>query len=341
MIPEELQEVIKKKNNFVLVTHVHPDGDALGSLLGLTDILEGLGKRVLFFLEEPVSYLYEFLPGCTRACCEYDQVQQFIDDCNGDVGCIALDCGDADRMGKMKNLLLENHPFLVIDHHRGHRNFGDFNWVEPGRSSTGEMVYELAKALKAELSYSAAFNLFVAISTDTGSFRYDATTPRTLRIAAELVELGVKPNEIANRLYENFSLERLRLMELVLATLEMHVKNQVAVIHVTRDMYAKSGAISDDVEGFIDYPRALRSVKVAVFIKETKNDLISVSLRAKGECDVSVIAKNLGGGGHRNASGFRFSDLNIEQAKKKVLTILEKALLHDQLKTPTTQDKTV
>lgn len=330
MVPEELQEIIKKKDNFVLVTHVHPDGDALGSLLGLTDILEGLGKRVLFYLEEPVSYLYEFLPGCTRATHDYSEVQHFFDECHDNIGCIALDCGDADRMGVNKNRLLQNHPFIVLDHHRGHKPFGDYRWVEPERSSTGEMVYELSSALGAELSYHAAFNLFVAISTDTGSFRYDATTPRTLRIAANLVELGVRPDEIAHRLYENFTLERLRLMELVLATLEMHVLNQVAVIHVTREMFKKSGAISDDIEGFIDYPRTLRSVKVAVFLKETEDDVISVSLRAKGECDVSRIAKELGGGGHRNASGFRFAKLTLQQAKEQVLTILEEALHEGQ-----------
>jgi bifunctional oligoribonuclease and PAP phosphatase NrnA len=327
MIPEELQEIIRKKENFVIVTHVHPDGDALGSLLGLTDILEGLGKRVLFYLEEPVSYLYEFLPGCTRACYEYEEVQQFIDECDGELACVALDCGDADRMGERKNLLLKNHPFLVVDHHHSHKPFGDYRWVEPGMSSTGEMVYELGLALDSSISYQAAFNLFVAISTDTGSFRYDATTPRTLRIAANLVEIGVQPHEIANRLYENSTLERLRLMELVLGTLEMHVRNQVAVIHVTKDMFEKSGAIIDDVEGFIDHPRTLRSVKVAVFLKETERGVISVSLRAKGECDVSRVAKSLGGGGHRNASGFRFSDLSLELAKDKIVTVLERALL--------------
>ncbi len=329
-VPDEICRVVKEMDNFVLITHVHPDGDALGSLLGLADILESLGKRVISYLEEPVSYLYEFLPGCTRACTDLSQLQAFVEECEGRLAFISLDCGDSDRMGGNKDLFLKNHPFLVVDHHRGHKKFGDHSWVESECSSTGEMVYELGDALGAQISYHCAINLYVAISTDTGSFRYDATSPRTLHIAADLVERGVKPDEVSHRLYENYTLERLKLMELVLATLELHERHEIAIIHVTKEMFSKSGAIAEDVEGFIDYPRALRSVKVAAFLKEGENGNISVSLRAKGECDVSTIAKSLGGGGHRNASGFRSKGLTLGAVKNQVLEKLAEALNHGQ-----------
>ncbi len=326
MIPEEICKIVRETENFILATHVHPDGDALGSLLGLKGILEGLGKRVFCYLEEPVSYLYDFLPDCWRAHTDLKDLMRFIKDSDGRVTTISLDCGDSDRMGKNKGILLKNQPLLVIDHHKEHKKFGDYRWVEADRSSTGEMVYELGKVLGAEISYNSAFNLYVAISTDTGSFCYDATSPRTLRIAADLVELGVRPDEIAHRLYDNYTLQRLKLMELVLATLELYEQEQFAFIHVTGEMFIKSGAIAEDVEGFIDYPRALRSVKVAAFIKEVGENLISVSLRAKGECDVAAIAKYFGGGGHRNASGFRFNGISLEQAKAKVLKRLRTAM---------------
>ncbi len=325
-IPEDILKNVQEGENFVLLTHVHPDGDALGSLFGLAEILDNLEKRVFCYLEEPVSYLYDFLPGCTRAQTDLKELERFIDHNGGKVVFIALDCGDRDRMGNNYELLLENHPFLVIDHHKGHKKFGDFRWVNPICSSTGEMVYELGQSLGAEVSFTGAYNLYVAISTDTGSFRYDATTPRTLRIAADLVELGVRPDEIAHRLYENFTLERLKLMELVLATLQLHEKEQVAFIHVTKEMLVKSGSMIQDVEGFIDYPRALKSVQVAVFLKESADDMVSVSLRAKGECDVSDVAKSFGGGGHRNASGFRCTNLPLEKVRTMVLDKLVTAL---------------
>ncbi len=326
MIPEEVCRNIREGDSFVLITHAHPDGDALGSLFGLKEILEGLGKKVFCYLEEPVSYLYDFLPDCHTAHTDLAQLKRFIKESEGQVISISLDCGDSDRMGKNRDVLLENSPFLVIDHHRGHKNFGDFRWVDAGRSSTGEMVYELGVALGANISFKSAFHLYVAISTDTGSFCYDATSPRTLRIAADLVELGVRPDEIAHRLYENYTLQRLKLMELVLATLELYEDQQLAFIHVSKEMFAKSGAIAEDVEGFIDYPRALRSVKVAAFVKEVGENLVSVSLRAKGGIDVSAIAKSFGGGGHRNASGCRFPGATLGQAKALVLAKLQDAM---------------
>lgn len=326
VVPEEISSIIQSVESFVLMTHLHPDGDALGSLLGLADILEGMGKKVFRYLEEPVTHLYDFLPGCTLAQTDLAALKNFVAAAKGNVAAVSLDCGDCDRLGRDKMELLNVHPFLVIDHHRGHREFGDFRWIDSNRSSTGEMVYELAMELGVELSYVAAFNIYVAISTDTGSFRYENTSPRTLRIAADLVACGVPPEEVAGHVYDNFTLQRLRLMEQVLATLELFESDQVAFITVTNKMFEECGAESGDTEGFINYPRALRSVKVAVFLKETQNGGVSVSLRAKGQCDVAEVAAAFGGGGHRNAAGFRFAGKGVKQVQQMVLDALSKAL---------------
>ncbi len=305
-VPEEVLKVIKQKDNFVLLTHIHPDGDAIGSLLGFADVLEHMGKRVFAYVDEPVSHLYEFMPGCDRACSNLDDLRQFLDEAGADVGAIALDCGEADRLGDQKNQLLNIHPFLAIDHHLSHRTYGKLRWVDPGRSSTGEMIYEICIALGIEPSYRCAFNLFVAIATDTGSFRYSCTSVRTLEIAAKLVALGVHPEEVAGHIYDNYTPARLQLMQLVLGTLELSAEDKIAFIHVTREMFDRSGAETQDVEGFIDYPRSIKTVQVAVFLKEGMGDHLSVSLRAKGKCDVAAIAKLYGGGGHRNAAGCIF-----------------------------------
>jgi phosphoesterase RecJ-like protein len=326
MIPERIIQDIRTIDNIVLLTHTHPDGDALGSLFGLANILEALGKNVFCFLEEPVSHLYAFLPDISKAHTGLEEYRAFIAAAGENIMSIALDCGDDDRLGKSKHEFLQISPFVVIDHHQSHKEFGTARWVEANCSSTGEMVYELALALDAPMSYACAYNLYVAICTDTGSFRYESTRPRTMQIASELLEKGVRPEEVCSHLYDNFSQERLKLMELVLSTISLFESDQIAFMHVSDQMLEESGATLQDVEGFIDFPRSLRSVKVAVLIKEANDGLIAVSLRAKGQCDVAEVAKLFEGGGHRNAAGFRCLGKSIEQVRLEITGVLSKAL---------------
>ncbi len=327
MIPERILRDTRAIDNIVLFTHTHPDGDALGSMFGLADILEALGKNVFCYLEEPVSHLYDFLPDIGKAHIRLEEYRSFVAAAGDNIMSIALDCGDDDRLGKFKLEFLENSPFVVIDHHQSHKKFGTAGWVETTRSSTGEMVYELALALNAPISYNCAYNLYVAICTDTGSFRYEGTGPRTLQITAELLKKGVRPEEVSSHLYDNFSRERLKLMEMVLSTICTFEDDQIAFMHVSNQMLEESGATLQDVEGFIDLPRSLRTVKVAALIKESGEDVIAVSLRAKGECDVAEIAKQFDGGGHRNAAGFRCPGKSIEQVLLEVKSALSQALI--------------
>ena len=325
-IPETITKSISDNQRFVLLTHIHPDGDALGSMFGLADILDDLGKEVFCFVEEPVSQLYAFLPGCGRASSDLDALHDFVRQAHDKTAVIALDSGDDNRLGRHKDVLLAITPLVVIDHHKSHKEFGACRWVEPTCSSTGEMVYELAEALGVEISYSCAFHLYVAICTDTGSFRFDSTHARTFEIAAKLLEAGVNPAEVSCKIYDNYSIARLKLLQLVLATLTLYASDQIACIHVTRDMFETSGAALQDIEGFIDYPRSLQTVKVAVFIKEVQSGNIAVSLRAKGQCDVAEIAKMFNGGGHRNAAGFRFAGKNLAEVRTEVLRVLSRDL---------------
>lgn len=317
-IPEQFRDAIKNAQSVVLFTHVHPDGDALGSLLSMAEILESLDKKVFCYLEEAVPYLYWFLPGNERVNTSLSDLADFTEK-NNEVIALSLDCGDCGRLGKNSDKMMEIKPFLVIDHHTSHQNFGQYRWVDAARSSTGEMVYELAQHLGAPLSHEAAFNLYVAISTDTGSFCYDSTTSRTLEIAAELVREGVSPNEVSSYIYNNYTQQRIRLLERVLATLQLDKSETIAMIHVTRNMLFESGALPEDVEGFIDFPRSIKSVEVAVFIKEGQHDTISISMRAKGRYDVAAIARKFNGGGHRNAAGFRLPGKTVEEVRRMVL----------------------
>lgn len=325
-IPDDVLTGIGAASSVVLMTHVHPDGDALGSTLGLADILESMGKKVLVYLDEPISQLYAFLPGGERVVTDIRAVGEFAGKAAKPLIAVALDSGDDRRLGANLEELLKISPFLVIDHHKSHKDYGEYRWVAPGLSSTGEMIYELALQLGASISLPAAINLYVAICTDTGSFRYESTTPRTHQIVAELIERGVRPEQAAHCLYDNLSLGRMLLLQQVLSTLMVYDEGQLAFVHVTREMIEKSGASPYDIEGFVDYPRSLGSVKVATFIKESDNGTISVSLRAKGELDVAEVANYFNGGGHRNAAGFRFTDRTMDEVHQLVLAELRNRL---------------
>lgn len=318
-VPSQVTDALRRADNILVASHVFPDGDALGSQLGLGDILESLGKKVYYYCEEFVASMYEFMPGAEKLRNELPDIAQFD-------AAVAVDCGDRFRLGHERQTLLQIHPFVVIDHHAGHRDFGDVSWVESDRSSTAEMVFDLATALNADLSYNAAYCLYTAIVSDSGSFKYDSTSAYTFQVASNLLNRGVIPSEVAGKLYDNYSVNRLHLLEKVLGSLELYGDGQIAYITATNEMFAASGAKYEDTEEFINLPRALRSVKVAAFFKETADDQIKVSLRAKGECDVSQVAANYGGGGHRNAAGYRVQDKALPEVKDQLLREIKRRL---------------
>lgn len=316
---KEIIRIVLEKGRFVLCTHYNPDGDALGSLLALADILERLGKEVLCFLEAAIPSAYRFLPGSGRVQTDISTVQDFMRIAGDDGALIALDCGDAQRLGKYSAELLACPPCLVIDHHHGNPGFGDYNWIGLNSAATGEMVFDLAQALGVTLSAEAAECLYVAISTDTGSFHYAGTSSHTFEVAAELVRCGADPAALANLLYNDSTLGRVRLLREVLATLEMYEKDRIAVIRVSQAMRDRTFTTMEDTEYFINFPRAIHSVRVAVFLKEIEPGHVSVSLRAKGRCDVSKIAAQFGGGGHKNASGCTVRNASIDEVRDALL----------------------
>lgn len=323
---EQVAEQISRAEYIVLATHINPDGDALGSMLGLAEILEASGRKVLRYLEEPVPQIYRFLPGCGQVQTDMDRVREFSREAGNACVVVCLDCGDKERLGKSGPALMKIRPFLVIDHHRGNGGFGDVFWIEPERSSTGEMVFDLVEQLGYHISVKAAECLFAAIVTDTGSFKYESTSSHTFHVAQELVRYGARPDTISENLYDNYSLGRLRLMQEVLATLEMYFKDKIAVIRVTQRMLERTFTTMEDTENFINLPRSVRTTRVAVFLKEVDDNTVGVSMRAKGECDVSVVAAIFGGGGHRNASGFRMTGKSVEQVRDLLLSALEKEM---------------
>jgi len=294
---------LREADKLLLTTHENPDGDALGSLLAMHQILQQLGKDSLMYMapdEFPLpweyrSFKFEGLVGAPP-----DDVDERT--------IVFLDCGNIDRM-PMDFLKRDGLHVLNIDHHHDNTRFGTVNLVVGGASCTAEIVYGLAKELGAEITLPIADALYVALVTDTGRFMYENTTPEAHIMAAELIQAGVAAHDVYRRLYEDLPFSRLELLSRALSSVERHDGGALTVAHLTKRDFEETGAVETDSEGVVDHVRAVQGTAVAVLVRELLGDeragMRKVSLRATdGRVDVSVIARQMGGGGHRQAAGF-------------------------------------
>jgi phosphoesterase RecJ-like protein len=293
-----IAQEFKENERFLLATHVNPDGDAVGSLGALALVLEEMGKKVVAYCQDQVPGFLRFLPYSDRI------VQEIPGSEPVDVA-VVLDCGELARIGAGAEAVQKIGRIIHIDHHSSGNGFGHLNLIEPERSSSAELLYEIFRAIPADLSRDAAENIYAAILTDTGSFRFANTTARALAIAAEMVSQGVAPDRVASAIYDSMSPERLRLLNSCLSTLTVRAKGRLAAVWVSRQMLADSGTTAADTDGFVDYPRSISSVEMAIFFREMDSGMVNVSLRSRGSQDVAEFARLHGGGGHRNAAAFR------------------------------------
>ena len=298
---EAIANLVRDEQKFLLTTHEGPDGDALGSLLGMHHLLESLGKDSVMFLaakEFPLPIEYRHLP-----------LEGVFHESPADIRdriVVFLDCGNIDRMPV--DFLRDGGKLVVnIDHHHDNTEFGDLDFVDAGASCTAEIVYELAVLLDVKVSPAMARALYIGIVTDTGKFMYDATDARTHRVAADLIEAGVDVDDVNRRLYESMPIEKLRLLSRALDNLELHCDGQLIVSYITDDDYRETGAGEEMTEGIIDNLRAVDGIRVAAVIRDQVSrghSARKISLRAGDDhTDVSVLARKFGGGGHVRAAG--------------------------------------
>jgi phosphoesterase RecJ-like protein len=315
-VPPDVLELIRTGRRFVLLAHLYPDGDVLGSQLGLGLALRDAGRTVTFACRHAVSEPLDFLPGA-------GEVQQWKEGRGEYDVVVTVDTPDPARVGGLLDGLRQpGTRVLNIDHHGDNRRYGDVNWVQPDAAATGEMVYDLLGAAGLPLTPAVAVNLYTAIATDTGSFRYSNTTPKTFRVAARLVEAGADPAAVALQLYETRHLPGLHLLGRILQQVETDPEGTVAWMVIDRSQ-AESPDLPEG-EDFVTYPRSLRTAKVAVLFRELAGE-VKVSLRAKGEVNVAQIAARFGGGGHPNAAGAVLPG-DLAQARAAVLGAIREAL---------------
>jgi len=312
-VPEKIVGALREASDLLLATHINPEGDALGSQIALSKALEAMGKRTYLYNRDGVPDFYYFLPG-------HEKVHTLLPEDTSKYTLVVMDCNKPDRAA------VEGRSFartIVIDHHETETEYGDVKWIEPRSPATGLMVLELLKAIGAKLTREIAVNLYAAIAVDTGTFRYNNTTPEVLRAAAELAEAGASPAEIAEDIYQSWSSPRFNLLCMMLGTLEM--VDGVAITTVTGEMFRRAGASHEDTEEFSNFPRMMKDVRVSAFLKELPEGGWKASLRSKGKYNVARVAERFGGGGHKNAAGCTIAG-DLGTAKRKLIEAIKEIL---------------
>ena len=315
---DRILDKIAESQSICIVGHVRPDGDCVGSELGLTLALRKQGKDVSCWNEDEMPQKYAFLdpdkilqkPGRTQ---DFDLV-------------IAVDCASFDRLGGL-GAAVERRKFLInIDHHQSNTRYGDLNWISAREASTGELIFRLLQAAGWPITPAIADCLFTAVSTDTGSFQYPTTKPVTYHTAGELVKLGANLETICHEVYQSFSLSRVRLLKHVYSHFKLAHNDQIAWLWLRKRDFARTGADRSDTEGLIDHIRAIEPVVVACVFEEIDTDLIRVSLRSKSpRINVNEILSQFGGGGHAAAAGARIAGKPMS-VQRRVIGAIKKAL---------------
>jgi bifunctional oligoribonuclease and PAP phosphatase NrnA len=309
---EEIGRAFREHQGFAILSHVRPDGDALGSQLALALSLKQLGKDVRVWNEDGMLEKYSFL---ARA-----QLLTKPPSAAEDVDvAIALDTAIQNRLGTAFQAIRTAKIWVNIDHHPSNPGYGDLVYVDPVAPATGQILFELIKSERLPFDGAIAENLYVAISTDTGSFQYPNTSARTFEIAAELVRAGVDVGRINQQVYENYPRRRVELLRELLRTMRFEGGGRVASFSLSLKTAAELGVLPEDNEGLIDHLRAIRGVVVAAFFEELTDGKVRVSMRSKSEkTDVCAICQKFGGGGHTLAAGARVHG-SLAEVEQKIL----------------------
>ena len=311
----QVVELIESKRRFAITSHIRPDGDSLGSSLGLYWLLRALDKDVAVIMRDPVPHAYQQLPGAgdVRVTPQVDPTYNAV---------FVIECSDITRPGLID---LEKQVVVNIDHHSTTALFGTINWIDSTASAVGEMIYNLCKATGVRVTKEIAECVYTALITDTGSFHYSNTTERTFKVASELVRTGVKPAKTAEAVFASYPWSRIQLMGAVLSTARRDESGRVACMRQSLEMREAAKASDEDADGFVNYPLTVGEVEAVAMLKESSPGIYRTSLRSKGEVNVAKVAEKFGGGGHRNAAGCTLKG-SWDQAESIIVGLLQEAV---------------
>jgi phosphoesterase RecJ-like protein len=311
----QIQRLIQRENDFLISSHVNPDGDSIASILVFTSILRHMGKSYRILLDDDVPEKLDFMAGIG----EIQRYDGSLPSLNPRV-LIVLDSSNLERIGRVAEIVTDGVEIINIDHHPSNEGFGSHNLVLGKESSTVEIVYDLFTAMNVPLSPDIAALVYTGILCDTGRFLFPNTTSRSLEICSEMVKHGASPDIIAKKLYFRMSHETAKALSAALSTLEFHFDGTVSCIHLS------NGAVSSindiDTEGFVDYLLAIDGTEVEFLMVEKEPGLFRISFRSKSRVDVNDVAKNFGGGGHTRASGCTLQG-TVGEVKEKILNVLK------------------
>lgn len=306
---------ISGSSSIALIIHISPDGDAVGSSIALMLALESMGKFVDIYCQDEVPKLFDFLEGSQRILKPDKKIKNY------DMA-ISLDCSDRDRMGTCASIMDTASGSGNIDHHISNTMYADINIVDDKASATGELIVELIHLLINSMDKEMARALYTAIASDTGGFSFSNSTPKSHRAVAHLIESGVDVDEVSTILFKNHSLEWVRLLGEAINSLKIYHKGKVAVMHITREMLNTSGACEEHSSGIIQYAKDIIGVELGMVLREIDDCTTKVGFRSQSSVDVSKLALEFGGGGHKRASGCTIN-LPIDNAEQKLMKVVE------------------
>lgn len=307
----DIVQRIKDASKIALIAHIMPDGDTLGSCLGLSYILKKINKEVHVFCESDYPSTFSFLKGSDTFKKPEDRESKY------DL-VIALDCSDRGRMGGCSVIMDEADVSINIDHHISNTYYADINEVDPNASATAEIVFDLIFKLTDSIDIDTAEALYTAITTDTGSFSFSNTTAKTHYTVAQLMGYGINVDKISTLLFRSRSLTETRLLALALNNLEMYYNNKMAVITISMDDMDKVLAKENDIDGIINFAKEIIGVELGVLIREIEKGKVKVGFRSKDKIDVNSFAIQFGGGGHKRAAGCVINE-NLNDSKRKII----------------------
>ncbi|HEY7172877.1 MAG TPA: bifunctional oligoribonuclease/PAP phosphatase NrnA [Vicinamibacterales bacterium] len=312
---DRIVDAIRARRTFVISSHSRPDGDSIGSQLAMAYALRELGREVRVVNSDRAPGPLLAFPGVAEIAIS-NEAGAAVD------AAIVMECGDLARTGVSG---LDRQFVINIDHHPGNTAYGQINWFDSTAAACGEMVFDLIKALGVPTTIEIGTHIYLAILTDTGSFHYGNMTPRTFEMCREVIEAGVDPVAVARSVYDSNNMGRLKLFGAVLSAMQIDPSGRIAIVYLDHEMARAAGGTYEDTEGLINLPLTVKEIQAVVFFKQIEGDEYRVSMRSKGDIDIGAVAKESGGGGHKNAAGCTVNG-PIDALQKSFLNKIEAAI---------------